>query len=255
MLSFLYFLITCFIFNSTAICMIEKGKPVALSDKEYLKRCNILYSNDSSVLIKMERISGWKEPTDANKIWRDFDDGKITIAKQADNSYPIAHPKLRSTIQDFLRYKKTYGTSIEKNFYKYGPLYAYGPNLQDFSYEQKLTPEVFIDRLLKKRPIVFYGPEDNYISRNVEIGAGGFESIGTKSEKGPLILKDYVSYDEMAISALILLSSPVFFINNGKQGNQGIKTNNCQEEGIYVGLVEPRYEKYGLMEAKYIIIT
>jgi hypothetical protein len=233
--------------------MIEKGEPGALSDEQYLKKFDILSSNSSGFLIHMvKRISDWKIPPYKNTIFRYDNDSKIEVAKQANNSYPIAHAKLRSAIPDFLQYKKKYGTQTEQEFYKFGP-----PTIiPDHSYASKLsTPEVFTDRLLKKRPIVFYGPEDNYISRNVEIGAGGFESIGTQSEKGPLILNDYLSYDEMAISALVLLSSPVFFINNGKQGNQGIKTNNCQEEGIYVGLVEPRYEKYGLMEAKYIIIT
>lgn len=48
---------------------------------------------------------------------------------------------------------------------------------------------------------------------------GGFQCIGTSHEKAPLILEQYLSYDEMQIAGLHGVSVPRFFINNRQCDN------------------------------------
>jgi len=161
------------------------------------------------------------------------------IEKQANSVRPILHHRVMSLINKFLAHKRIYGTPIEKNIY------------------QKMTTLQFIDRLLQKRPIMFMTADDFYLLRDGLLGSGNFETIGTKNEKAPLLLKDYLSYDEMQISALLGVSTPTYFINNGSRHNCAIPTppQNHQESGIYVGLVGARFEKPGLMEWRHMIIT
>ncbi|MBA3236727.1 MAG: DUF4804 domain-containing protein [Parachlamydiaceae bacterium] len=71
-----------------------------------------------------------------------------------------------------------------------------------------MTFEGFVDRLLSKRPIMFMTQMDAYLLRNGERGYGGFEAIGADKQKKPLILEDCLSYDEMAILAMIDVSVP-----------------------------------------------
>jgi hypothetical protein len=171
---------------------------------------------------------------------------QIAIAKHAESTYPIMHSKIKTLITDFLNYKKRYGTDIEKEFYNRNPM----------------TVEDFIIRLLTKRPITFYDSSDKYMlqdgskSRGKDLINGGFRAIGTKSQLDPLILENYLSYDEMALSAFIGISSPTYFINKGDRENKSTPGENdtFELEGIYVGVVGPRHEAYGLMEAKYTII-
>lgn len=162
------------------------------------------------------------------------------IVQQAQNVYPIMHPKVLTLIDDFLDYKKQKGTSIEKDLY------------------QSMSCTDFIQRLLVKRPLMFMTPNDQYLLLNAtQVNSGGFENIGTDQQKAPLLLKDYISYDEMQIAALLGVSVPTYFINKGDRKNRGIKsTNNDYEEtGVYVGLVGARFEIPGLMEWQHIIAS
>jgi hypothetical protein len=140
---------------------------------------------------------------------------------------------------DFLEYKKTQGTDKEKKLYA------------------SMNRQQFIMRLLEQRPLTFISLSDNYVLRGKVFGIGGFEKIGTSAEHAPLLLKDYLSYDEMAVSALIGMSSPTYFINNGARDNSGSKgaAGSYENEGIYVGLVGARFEKPGYMEWRHIIVT
>lgn len=181
-------------------------------------------------------------PTQANRIYTiaGSDNSKKTeIEKQASNSYPIIQKKVQSLINEFLSYKKQYGSKIEKNLYA------------------NMSEQSFIDRLLIKRPLMFMTESDMYLLRNGKQGQGGFEKIGTPNEKSPLVLRDYISYDEMQIAALIGVLVPTYFINNGNRFNKAIpqKAGTFQEKGIYVGLVGARFEKEGLMEWQHMIIT
>jgi hypothetical protein len=149
------------------------------------------------------------------------------------------HHKVLKLIEDFLAYKKSEGSVVEKNLYK------------------TMSRQEFIGRLLSKRPLMFMNANDDYLLKNGTRGNGGFEKIGTNEEKSPLVLKDYLSYDEMQSAALIGVSVPTYFINNGNRQNKGIKAKEgeFEEQGILVGLVGARFEKPGFMEWQHVIIT
>lgn len=162
------------------------------------------------------------------------------IVAHARNTYPILHTKVKSLIDGFLAYKQTNGTHVEKTLYA------------------NMSKDMFIDRLITQRPLMFMTGVDSYILRDGKTkGSGGFELIGTNNEKAPLLLKDYLSYDEMQIAALLGVSVPTYFINNGIRDNSGLKgdSGTFQEHGIYVGLVGARFEKKDLMEWQHMIIT
>ena len=102
-----------------------------------------------------------------------------------------------------------------------------------------MDEDEFINRLITKRPLMFMTERDQYLLRNGKRGSGGFEIIGTDTECAPLVLEDYLSYDEMQIAALIGVSSPTYFINNGSRTNKAVPgvPGSYQETGVYVGLV------------------
>jgi hypothetical protein len=61
---------------------------------------------------------------------------------------------------------------------------------------------------------MFQNSTDFYLLRDGVIrGNGGFEMIGKDEERAPLVLKDYISYDEMQIAALLGVTVPTYFIN------------------------------------------
>ncbi len=164
---------------------------------------------------------------------------QANIVWQAKNTHPIIMGETESLINNFIRCKRICGTDIEK------VLYAC------------MDVNAFIDRLLIKRPLVFYTPNDITLLREGQSGQGTFERIGTNGEQEPLILEDYLSYDEMQISALLGVSTPTYFINNGHRDNCGVKSfdGTYQDQGIYIGLVGPRFEKPNVMEWQHMIIT
>lgn len=114
-----------------------------------------------------------------------------------------------------------------------------------------------VDRLLRKRPFTFFGRDDQYLLRDGTRGKGGFEKIGSKQEAAPLKLCDYLSYDEMKLSALLSVSSYTYFVNDGSRNNKGVpgKQGTFQEEGIIVGMVGARMKKKDRMEWADCLVT
>ena len=72
--------------------------------------------------------------------------------------------------------------------------------------------EEFALRLLQKGPLTFWLPSDDYKLKTGEVGNGGFERRGTNDQQAPLPLNDLISYDEMAISALLNVSTKTPFL-------------------------------------------
>eukprot|EP00004_Rigifila_ramosa_P000873 TRINITY_DN10891_c0_g1_i1.p1 TRINITY_DN10891_c0_g1~~TRINITY_DN10891_c0_g1_i1.p1 ORF type:complete len:320 (-),score=34.96 TRINITY_DN10891_c0_g1_i1:411-1370(-) len=66
-----------------------------------------------------------------------------------------------------------------------------------------------------------------------------------------------MSYDEIGLAALVSVSSPTFFINNGSRGNcaQPGRPGTFQPWGIYVGMVGCRFERQSVMEDQHMNIT
>ena len=168
------------------------------------------------------------------------------FANFAQTTHPILDNKVKQLCLDFIIFKQQHGSSIEKNLYK------------------DMSLSSFIIRLLEKRPLVFIDAqatlESTRLRNNPHQTAPldlDFTHIGTPQEKPPLILQEYLSYDEMKIAALIGISGPTFFINNGGRSNGGVESFEYffQHEGIYIGLVGARFEKPNKMEWQDILIT
>lgn len=115
----------------------------------------------------------------------------------------------------------------------------------------------FLDRLVKMRPVCFVGYGDGYLLRNGRGGEGDFDDLAHSSERDDLSLVNYISYDEMQISALIGVSVRTHFINNGSRNNGGRPgaPGTYQRTGVYVGLVGARFERENLMEWQHMVIT
>ena len=164
---------------------------------------------------------------------------KRAIRDEANSVRPIAHPAVEGLIKSFLKHKGIFGSAVERRLYA------------------RMSVGAFIDRLLIKRPLMFMTASDSYLLRNGLMGDGGFEAIGTMQESAPLLLRDYLSYDEMQIAALLGVSVPTFFINDGNRTNRSVpgSPGSFQESGVYVGLVGARFEKPGYMEWQHMMVT
>jgi len=193
---------------------------------------------------------GFKFPTRDNRIAAIAGDDPVKqeqIAQHAAGVYPIAHHKVLTLMERFLDHKRAVGSEREKEVY------------------DGMTVPQLATRLLTKRPLALLGTYDAYLLRDgVSRGHGGFEAIGTDQEgvgegenTHQLILRNNLSYDEMQISALLGVSVPTYFINNGNRYNacRPGEAGSYQENGVYVGLVGARFEKPGLMESAHIKIT
>ena len=86
----------------------------------------------------------------------------------ANSVYPLIHEATLPLISAWIKYKREHGTRIEKALYK------------DMGLVQ------FIQRLLEKRSVQFYGSDDRYRLFDNKSGIGGWEFIGTEREKEPL---------------------------------------------------------------------
>lgn len=206
---------------------------------------HLIHANNFQQLVQKSKIFNdtvGAFPTKNNRIVEIGTNSTVQkkIAEHAQKTYVLLDAHLRNFLASFLRYKNYYGSHVEKKLYA------------------SMSVEQFIMRLLEQRPLVFMTAADQYLLRSSSThGNGGFEKVGTDQERVPLVLKDYLSYDEMAIAALIGISSPTFFINNGARDNKSIKgaPGSYEQEGIYVGLVGARFEKPGYMEWRHMIIT
>ncbi len=182
-------------------------------------------------------------PTTDNRIETLISQGialEHEIVAQANQTRPILHENVVQLMEDFLHYKKQLGSPIEQALYS------------------TMDVQAFIDRLLVKRPLAFLLPSDSYLLRDGRSrGYGQFETIGTEAEQAPLTLNDYLSYDEMQLSAFLAVSTPTYFINNGNRHNRGIASSSQLHEksGVYVGLVGARFEREEKMEWQHMLIT
>lgn len=79
--------------------------------------------------------------------------------------------------------------------------------------------------------------------------------VGTAKEEPPLLLEEYLSYEEITISAFLGVSSPTFFINSGGRSNYGKRgeEGKFEERGVYIALVGARFEKLDQMESRFIL--
>jgi Domain of unknown function (DUF4804) len=164
------------------------------------------------------------------------------ILDDASQTRIIARQQVLNLFDDFLTVKLEYGSHIERALYI------------------GMTRKQFIQRLILKRPLSFMGPEDSTLGRDGEMVSNAAKTwplVGTDHEVAPLLLKDYLSYDEIAIAALFGVSSPTYFINSGARDNMGRPGADGEftARGVYVGLVGPRFEVPDQMESRFMIAS
>lgn len=181
-------------------------------------------------------------PTEHNLIAAVVKDNPVKmkeVLEHAKATKAIIHPRTAALVDDFLAFKRVKGSAVEQQLYA------------------KMSRKNFLKRLLTHRPMAFLTAADTYQLRDGTKGNGGFETIGTAAEKAPLQLKDYLSYDEMQISALLGVSVPTHFINNGNRNNRGEKgkVGEFEQKGVYTGLVGARFEKENKMEWPHMVVT
>ncbi|KAH1013974.1 uncharacterized protein LOC109535755 isoform X1 [Dendroctonus ponderosae] len=162
------------------------------------------------------------------------------LTKNINSVYPFIHETVLGLYVKFIIFKRTYGTLIEKQFYEF------------------MTLNEFVDRLLKKRAVMFMGKNDKYILLDGERGASKWETIGTTEEKAPLTLEKCLSYDEIKLSAFLYVSSYTHFVNKGDRKNKAVYLQNralVEKTGIIAGMIGPRLKKQGVMDFQEMVIT
>nr|XP_043065703.1 uncharacterized protein LOC108134104 [Drosophila bipectinata] len=162
------------------------------------------------------------------------------IKQQIASSYPVIHEKTLQLYIKFLEHKLKFGTKKELKFYK-------GMTLMDF-----------VQRLMARRCIWFYGSEDDYCTMKRQVGIGGFEGVATENEEKGLTMHEVLSYDEMKLAALMYFSTHTEFINDGSKNNAGgvpLDRSTIEPEGVIIGLIGARFERAYVMEYQDIKIT
>lgn len=163
-----------------------------------------------------------------------------TLERNVQSAYPVIHESVFHLCAKFLLHKVQFGTDIERELYK------------------QMNVIDFIERLLTKRAVMFITKSDQYILMDGTNQVDRWETIGTNMEVEPLILKNYLSYDEIKISAFLSVSSYSYFINNGSRYNDGVPSTSREilaDEGIIIGLIGTRLERRETMEFQEIVIT
>lgn len=163
-----------------------------------------------------------------------------TLERNINSVYPVIHENALELYCKFILYKRQHGSAVEKSLYK------------------KITLQEFINRLLKKRAVMFMGKDDKYVLLSEDKGSKGWETIGTDKEQPPLLLQHQISYDEIKLSVFLSVSSYTYFVNAGDRKNMAKYTmdrKGIEDEGIIIGMIGPRLKKANVMEFQEIVIN
>ncbi|KAH8289413.1 hypothetical protein KR054_004945 [Drosophila jambulina] len=167
-------------------------------------------------------------------------DRRNKIRDQIASAYPVIHERTLLLYINFLEHKQKFGDEQEKRIYK-------DMSLVDF-----------VQRLLAKRCVWFFGASDYYKTMEGKTGHEGFEAVGTAAEQYPLELASVLSYDEIKLAALLYVSTHSEFINDGRRANGGEVAQDksrIEREGVIIGLIGARFERPNVMEYQDIMIT
>eukprot|EP00854_Cymbomonas_tetramitiformis_P009099 gene9099-10781_t len=199
------------------------------------------HSDDVSweALAARSRDLPYEFPTQQNRICFLQGREREEAADHARSTVSIASREFLKLVEGFLQLKRSTGSEREQLVYTH------------------MSPADLIARLLKQRPIVFFGANDRFQLRDGQGGVGGFEDVGGLEESGNLRLDDLLSYDEMQLSALLGVAGRTHFINCGGRDNcaEPGEPETFERKGVYVGLVGARFERQGLMEWQTMIVS
>ena len=160
------------------------------------------------------------------------------ILDHANRTRPLLNSKLKPFVTSFIK--------LMKNEPRYNAVYN-----GDFKGEK------FVDRCLKNRPLAFFKSNDDCILKCGTEKRHMFTQIGTNQEKRPFALKNLISYEEMAFSSFIMVSTPTLFINSGGRYNSAVpsRNNDFEREGVYIACVGARLTKPGFNEWRHMVVT
>ena len=143
--------------------------------------------------------------------------------------------------RDFLRILREDGTPAERRLYA------------------RMQTAELITRLLTRRPLAFYNADDTFLLQDGRRGSAGdgFVAIGTAHERPPLLLRDYISYNELLVSSLLAVSVPTFFISDCSRTNRAElgAAGTFEAEGVVVEAVGCRFERPGHNEWRHMVVT
>ena len=198
---------------------------------EFFARSSMFYGKHSrpissstalEVLVRSKRIS------------------EYDAAKYIQTNRILVHATARSIARSFLDHKKLSGTKTEKAIYS----------------QLDWNTERFIVRLIKQRPLCFWGPDDTTLlrdGRRIASAKDEWDHVGSDHEHQSIQMQHYLSYEEMMISSLLGVSGYTAFLNDGNRSNRGVVDfEKAQREGIQIGLVGARFEREGRMDSIYL---
>ena len=161
------------------------------------------------------------------------------IAQNALTTRPILSRSLVNLMEEFLDHKREHGTAVEKTIY-----------CSDMSVYDLIT------RLLTCRPVMFMERYDRFMMKGLD-GAGGFDELPTLPLEEAFSCQHLLTYCEMQLSALLSMSVPTHFVNQGARDNRGVRSHvsDFEFQGIYVGSVGARFERPERMEWVHMMIT
>lgn len=177
-------------------------------------------------------------PTEANRIER-LAEQAAEVEEHAAGVAPLLHARGAALIEEVLELERATGGALKEEVYR-------GLDLRGW-----------ITRALRQRPLVFVGPGDGYLLRDGTRGQGAYELVGGRYERWPLTLAQLMSYEEVALSALLGVAVPTHFVNAGERHNLARRGSpgDFEPRGVYVGLVGARYERPEQMEWRTTIVT
>jgi len=212
-------------------CNAKEENPVNRSRMSFIKNFQDLTDRSGHFF----KTNGVRKPTQNNFVAAlKNEEEKKKIVEFANRAYPIIHADVDDLMQKFLSKKKISGTDDEKKIY------------------ESMTVQSFTHRLLTKRPLVFFNPNDYWADKKGNSGQGDWDKKARQDK-----LRNFLSYDEIKISALIQLSTETFLINSGSRNNKGEKGGNGSfiPEAVYVAAVGARFEKPGKMDYQDIVVS
>jgi len=225
---------------ATQLCQNLLGCEWVIGTKTSPNPLNVILSNSRSFHARHSRPisnSTTLEGLLSTKSIREAD-----LHKYIESTRIIVHPIAYKIAKDFLAYKKIYGSKTEH--------LVYGKQI-------KWSLSQFLVRLVKQRPLAFYGQNDITLLRNHKMlgpASSLWDLVGSDHESKDITMHDYLTYEEMMISSLIGVSGYTPFLNDGNRFNRGIKgkPGSFQLEGVEVGLVGARFERKGKMDSVYV---
>ena len=183
--------------------------------------------------------------------------GRVKLAGFAETTRPVVHARVTKLMEAYVQLRlmggrETAASEVEREILT----------------SSCSSPEEFVVRLLTKRPVVFRKPDDQFFlshplplslddQRDGDRDTFEFGTLNNSTGVNNKFLSDLISYDEMAISALVLMSTPTVFVTTGHRNSaEGYHNNrNNVPEGVLIGACGARFNRHGRMEFAHMMVS